>query len=135
MKAHIIIAEAGSSHSDGSFSLLKAGTTEVTMSPTDTVGMETAIAIWVRGDSNDYGNHTFRLQLVDSAGGAVGPDVTGSFSLTREQPMAHTLLRCALDGPRFGDFTFIIRIDEKPLDTWPFRISVAPAMTGMTAKG
>lgn len=91
------------------------------------------LVLHLGGRRTELGNHDFRLQLVDPAGGVV-LEQGGSIQLN-EPPAGVTDLEAPLvmvfDLPlaRAGEYTFVISVDQAEAARVPFRVeAVSPAM-------
>lgn len=119
MKVTLILADAASTHPDGTFSLLRGGITKVNVPKNQPITFKGALVARISGDGSEAGNHDFKMICVDEDGNLVGQEFTGSFSLPPQGGHGNLVVNLQYLLPRLGRYEFLFSVDKHRLDSWP----------------
>ena len=125
MKARLLLAEAATTHPDGTISMLRAGITNV-WGEKPPVNMQASLVTRIEADLGDVGQHQIEIMCMDEDGKEVMPKLDGQFQVARGGGHNNILLNFGFGFPSFGQFTFVVRVDHVQYDTWTLRVSAAP---------
>lgn len=127
MKAFILLADSASAHPDGTFSLLRAGITEVNIPQGQPTAFHGAFVARIVGTIGDAGQHALAIRITTEDGKAVAPDVQGQFTIPGGGGSTQVVASFNMGLPAFGRYTFWLSIDRKEADSWEVRVQPAPA--------
>ena len=130
MKARLLLAEAATSHPDGTFSVLRAGVTNV-WGDKPPVNLQASLVTRIDADLGDVGDHRIEIMCMDEDGKEVMPKLDGQFAVARGGGHNNILLNFGFGFPAFGLYTFVVRVDGMQYDTWTLKASPTPP--GQTA--
>jgi len=130
VKARLLLAEAATSHPDGTFSVLRAGVTNV-WGEKPPVNLQASLVTRIEADLGDVGDHRIEIMCMDEDGKEVMPKLEGNFQVARGGGHNNILLNFGFGFPAFGIYTFVVRVDGVQYDTWTLRASQAPPGQGM----
>lgn len=125
MKARLLLAEAATSHPDGTFSVLRAGVTNV-WGDKPPVNLQASLVTRIDADLGDVGDHRIEIMCMDEDGKEVMPKLEGNFQVARGGGHNNILLNFGFGFPAFGIYTFVVRVDGMQYDTWSLRAAPAP---------
>ncbi len=134
MKARLLLAEAATSHPDGTISMLRAGITNV-WGENPPVQLQASLVTRIEADLGDVGQHQIEIMCMDEDGKEVMPKLDGQFAVARGGGHNNILLNFGFAFPRFGVFTFVVRVDHVQYDTWSLRVAAAPPGAQVPAPG
>ena len=117
MKAKIILAEAATSHPDGTTSMLRAGITHL-WGESPPLTLQAALYVRIEAELGDEGSHQFDLRCMNEDGVEVLPRLQGQFQVSRGGGVNSIVLGVAMAFQKFGPFTFYLRVDNVELDKW-----------------
>jgi len=126
VKARLLLAEAATSHPDGTISMLRAGITNV-WGEKPPINLQASLITRIEADLGDVGNHKLEIMCMDEDGKEVMPKLDGQFQVARGGGHNNILLNFGFGFPAFGLFSFIVRVDGVQYDTWSLRAAQAPA--------
>jgi hypothetical protein len=129
VKARLLLAEASTTHPDGTISMLRAGITNV-WGETPPVNLQASLVTRIEAEMGDVGQHEIEIMCMDEDGKEVMPKLNGQFAVGRGGGHNNILLNFGFAFPRFGLFTFVVRIDHVQYDTWSLRVSASPPGAG-----
>jgi hypothetical protein len=131
LKARLLLAEAATSHPDGTISMLRAGITNVWGDKTP-VNLQASLVTRIEADPGDIGNHQVEIFCIDDDGKEVMPKLQGQFQVARGGGHNNIILNFGVTFPQFANYTFVVRVDNVQLDQWTLRTSHSPpqAQTG-----
>ena len=129
MKARLLLAEAATSHPDGTFSVLRAGVTNV-WGDKPPVNLQASLVTRIDADLGDVGDHRIEIMCMDEDGKEVMPKLEGNFQVARGGGHNNILLNFGFGFPAFGLYTFVVRVDATQYDTWTLRASPTPPGQG-----
>ena len=130
MKARLLLAEAATSHPDGTLSMLRAGITNV-WGDKPPVNLQASLVTRSEADMGDVGNHQIEIMCQDEDGKEVMPKLEGQFQVARGGGHNNILLNFGFGFPKFGVFQFVVRIDNVQYDTWSIRAGQTPPGQGV----
>ena len=125
MKARLLLAESATSHPDGTFSVLRAGVTNV-WGDKPPVNLQASLVTRIDADLGDVGDHRIEIMCMDEDGKEVMPKLEGNFQVARGGGHNNILLNFGFGFPAFGLYTFVVRVDGMQYDTWTLRASPTP---------
>ena len=125
MKARLLLAEAATSHPDGTISMLRAGITNV-WGEAPPVNLQASLITRIEADLGDVGNHKIEIMCMDEDGKEVMPKLDGQFQVARGGGHNNILLNFGFGFPEFGVYTFVVRVDGVQYDSWTLRAAQAP---------
>lgn len=120
VKAQLILADAATTHPDGTFSLLRGGISLVNIPRNAPIAYRGALTARIVAGPSEQGAHTFRIICADPDGGLVGQAMTGDFTIPPEGGVGCFVVQIQLIFPRFTKYQFSLSVDSHELDTWPF---------------
>ena len=118
MQATVILADAATTHPDGTFSLLRGGITNVHVPPDKPIVFRGALVARIVGRPGEDGPHNFKIVCIDEDGRSVSPDFTGTFEVPRGGGAINLALNMQLTLPKFGRYTFSVMVDRNQLVDW-----------------
>lgn len=130
MKARLLLAEAATSHPDGTFSVLRAGVTNV-WGENPPVNLQASLVTRIEADLGDVGDHRIEIMCMDEDGKEIMPKLEGNFQVARGGGHNNILLNFGFGFPAFGIYTFVVRVDGVQYDTWTLRAQQAPPGQGV----
>jgi hypothetical protein len=94
-----------------------------------------AVALRIRFDAVEEGEHTIRLKLIDEDGQSMGPVFEGRVMVQTAPGAAYVTHNAVfnlqqLQLPRAGEYTFELTIDGRHEDSLPLRVVVAQPQQG-----
>jgi len=120
VKAQLILADAGSAHPDGTFSLLRGGINEIQVPPNHPVRFKGALIARVVGSRGEAGRHEFRISCLNEDGAVVpSSEVSGTLEIPPQGGVTQIVVDLSLLLPRLGRYEFSIAVDKHQLDAWP----------------
>ena len=122
MKAFILLSDAASAHPDGTFSLLRAGITDVNIPQGQPLVFHGAFVARIVGTSGDAGAHALAIRVMTQDGKAVAPDVQGQFSIPDGGGATQVVANFNLLFPAHGRYTFWLSVDRNEADSWEVRV-------------
>ena len=125
MKARLLLAEAATSHPDGTISMLRAGITNV-WGDKPPVNLQASLVTRIEAEMGDVGNHQIEIMCLDEDGKEIMPKLEGQFQVARGGGHNNILLNFGFGFPSFGVFVFVVRIDNVQYDSWSIRAGQAP---------
>jgi hypothetical protein len=125
VKARLLLAEAATSHPDGTISMLRAGITNV-WGDKPPVNLQASLITRIEADLGDVGNHKLEIMCMDEDGKEVMPKLDGQFQVARGGGHNNILLNFGFGFPGFGLYTFVVRVDGVQYDTWTLRAAQTP---------
>jgi hypothetical protein len=125
VKARLLLAEAATSHPDGTFSVLRAGVTNV-WGDKPPVNLQASLVTRIDADLGDVGDHRIEIMCMDEDGKEVMPKLEGNFQVARGGGHNNILLNFGFGFPAFGLYTFVVRVDGSQYDTWTLKASQTP---------
>ena len=126
MKARLLLAEAATSHPDGTISMLRAGITNV-WGEKPPINLQASLITRIEADLGDVGNHSLEIMCMDEDGKEVMPKLDGQFQVARGGGHNNILLNFGFGFPAFGLYMFVVRVDGVQYDSWSLRAAQAPA--------
>jgi len=132
LKARLLLAESATTHPDGTISMLRAGITNV-WGEKPPVNLQASLVTRIEADLGDVGQHQIEIMCMDEDGKEIMPKLDGQFAVARGGGHNNILLNFGFGFPRFGLFTFVVRVDHVQYDTWPLRVAPAPPGAGQQA--
>ena len=120
------MADAASTHPDGTFSLLRGGITQVNIAKNQPIAFRGALVARITATAAEAGHHEFKLVCVDPDGHAVGPELTGGFTLPAKGGHGNLAVNVEMIFPRLGHYEFLFSIDKHQRDSWPLEAREVP---------
>lgn len=127
MKAFILLADAASAHPDGTFSLLRAGITDVSVPKGQPLVFHGAFVARIVGTIGDAGSHSLAIRVTTEDGKPVAPDVQGQFTIPSGGGATQVVASFNMVMPAYGRYTFWLSVDRKEADSWEIRVQEPPA--------
>ena len=127
MKAQLIMADAATTHPDGTFSLLRGGISQINIPRNSPIVFRGALAARISASPSERGAHTFRVVCADQDGGLIGHEMTGNFSIAPEGGAGCVVVMIELILPRLGKYQFSLSVDGHEMDTWPLEAKEIPS--------
>jgi hypothetical protein len=134
LKARLLLSEAATSHPDGTISMLRAGITNV-WGEKAPVNLQASLVTRIEADLGDVGNHQVEIFCIDDDGKEVMPKLQGQFQVARGGGHNNIILNFGVAFPTFGNYTFVVRIDNVQYDTWTLRAAPSPTSGGAPPPG
>jgi hypothetical protein len=126
MNARLLLAEAATSHPDGTISMLRAGITNV-WGEKPPVNLQASLVTRIEAGLADAGTHQVEILCIDDDGKEVMPKLSGQFQVARGGGHNNIILNFGVAFPAFGNYTFVVRIDNEQYDTWTLHAAAAPS--------
>jgi hypothetical protein len=121
MKAQLILADAVSSHPDGTVSLLRGGIDHVTVPEGQPCIFKGGLAARFTAGASEVGRHEFKIKCVNEDGVGVGLEAAGNFEI-RQLGGVSLGFSLELIFPRPGAYTFSVSVDRSELDTYTLHV-------------
>jgi hypothetical protein len=128
LKGRLTLAEAATTHPDGTTSILRSGINSAW--GTLPVGFEGAIVVRIEGDIGDKGGHRFDLRCMDADGKDAMPTLQGGFDFPPEGGVMNFVMSFQMQFPRHAKYSFVLRVDNIQMDSWQVTISENQAAPG-----
>ncbi len=126
MKVKTILAEAATSHPDGTMSMLRAGITHVWAGDSGPYQLQAAFVVRIEAEMTDAGNHEFDLKCMDEDGRGVLPTLGGQFTVGHGGGVNNLILGMSVAFPKLGRYVFVVRVDNVERDTWTVTVARKP---------
>jgi hypothetical protein len=123
MKAQLTLADAVSSHPDGTISLLRGGIDKLYVSEGRPCVFKGGLAVRFTSGGSELGRHEFKIRCVNEDGISVGLEASGSFEIGE---VGGVSLSFGLEiiFPKPGAYTFTVSVDRAELDTYTLRVRI-----------
>lgn len=121
MKGKLILAEAATSHPDGTFSLLRAGITHV-WAENPPYGFQGSLVMRIEAEMVDKGTHRFDLRCMNQDGMEVVPSIKGQFDVPQGGAVNNLVLGIGTPFPGPGTYVFVFRVDDVEQDSWRLHV-------------
>ncbi len=126
MKVRLWLAEAGTVHSDGTVSVLRAGITHI-WGDKPPYRLQAVLVVRIESDLADKGNHQFDIRCMDEDGAEVLPAVKGQFIAPEGGGSNNLMTGIAVAFTKQGRFEFFVRVDNVELDSWTVKAGPKPS--------
>lgn len=120
MKGWIILAEAATSHPDGTISMLRAGIDKIEADSTPILIRGTLVAS-IEGEAGERGPHKIQVNCIDEDGKDQLPTIDGQFDLPAVGGKNTLILGLQAQLKRFGTYQFNLVVDRAQLASWTLR--------------
>ena len=128
MKLTLLLAEAATTHPDGTVSILRAGINRA-VNKTAPIPLAAALVARVDGDiSEGDSKHRFTMRLLNEDGKDVIPKVDGGFVLPPEWGAVNLVFNFQAAFPRHGRYAFHLNVDDIHHAQWS--VEVTPRAPG-----
>lgn len=121
MKAHIVLAEAATTHPDGTISMLRAGINQI-RGEGPPFKLRAALAVRIQAELGDAGKHRFDLKCMNEDGAEALPTLEGEFEVAQGGGVSSFVLAMQVDFQAAGRFLFVLRVDRVQLDEWTITV-------------
>jgi len=112
MKLTLLLAEAATTHPDGTVSILRAGINRA-VNHKAPIPLAAALVARVDGDVNEGGsNHRFTVRLLNEDGRDVIPKVEGGFVLPQDWGAVNLVFNLQAAFPKHGRYAFHLNVDD-----------------------
>ena len=133
MRATLLLAEAATTHPDGTTSMLRAGIDRV-WSKEPPVPLRGVLFVRIESDMGDSGPHQLDLRCMDEDGREALPKVDAQFQVPQGGGVSTILLGMSVRFAKYGRYHWVLRVDNVQQDTWKITVAAKPAEKG-PAKG
>ena len=125
MEAQLILAEAATSHPDGTVSMLRAGITNV-WSEKPPFQLNGALVVRLVPNLADAGKHEFRLLFTDADGQPVIGPLAGHFEVSRGGGPVNLVMGLSCQIKKAGSYAFSFQIDQLEKGSWTVHCATPP---------
>jgi uncharacterized protein DUF6941 len=126
MKLTLLLAEAATTHPDGTVSILRAGINRA-VNHTAPIPLAAALVARVDGDINEgASNHKFSVRLFNEDGRDVIPKVEGGFVLPPEWGAVNLVFNLQAAFPKHGRYSFHLNVDDIHHAQWSVEVTPHP---------
>ena len=122
IKAGMTLAEAATSHPDGTVSMLRAGITHA-WGPQVPVPLQGVLVVRIEGELSDEGPHRFDMRCMDEDGAGALPTIEGQFRVPQGGGSNSLTVGISVSFKKFGKYVFVVRVDNVELDRWTITVS------------
>ena len=122
MKVTLTMADAISTHPDGTFSLLRGGITQCAVPPGQPIGFKGALLARVSADKADEGKHRITIKAKDGNEKEIIPPVSHDFEVGTRLTNLNMLMDIQVQLPGYTVCEFSVYIDDKKMDAWSFDV-------------
>lgn len=126
MRVTLILAEAATSHPDGTVSMLRAGISRIWY-PTEPAPLIAALVARIETDLSEGGTrHGFAIRLLNEDGQDMASKLEGHFEAPSGGGAMHVVLGLQTAFPKYGRYGFHINVDGTRHDTWMLDVQPPP---------
>ena len=116
------MADAGSSHGDGTFSLLRGGITELSVPANKAAHFKGALISRIVGGRSESGRHEANLKCVNEDGRPILPALTAGFEIPQKGGAVNLVMDIQITFPSHGLYEFSVTVDKIQMDSWAFEV-------------
>lgn len=117
MKVRMLLAEAATTHPDGTMSILRSGITKV-WGKEPPIQLQACLAIRVDCDIADAGDHQFDIRCMDADGQELLPKLAGQFTVPPGGAVQNLTFSFSAAFHKPVNAVFVMRIDNVECDRW-----------------
>lgn len=110
MKVYAILAEYASYHTDGTFTVVRAGLDRI-WNPTVPVQFTGVLVVRMNCEFTESGSHAFEIKVINSDGKEIMPRLSSQFNVPHGGGYFNVAFRFSTTFPEFGDYFFCVMIN------------------------